>query len=342
VLDFLLNLSLPAALSVCALPGVLLLAGALQSRFRRLRGVSGGLLVSYVTLALMLALGEWYFASVYEGLGMGARGQENWLARHWQVNSWGYRDREWQASDVAGRQTLVILGDSLGSGWGLNDPADRFGDVLARHLGGDYAVVTLARPGYGTLQELDALKRFTLTTPDVVILQYFLNDIEDDVASLGLSYTNPVQQPPPLAQESQLVSYIYWRFVFPASPASNHMFSGGFWGWMYANYDNAGIWQVHERRIAELADYVQNTLGARLIVVIFPNTADPLGSVPYVDRVAQTFQAHGVTDVLKLFDYVAAHNFADLVVAPRDHHPSVMFHHDVGDMLYDQFFRTTP
>ncbi|MCC6802930.1 MAG: hypothetical protein IT319_08600, partial [Anaerolineae bacterium] len=64
-----------------------------------------------------------------------------------------------------------------------------------------------------------------------------------------------------------------------------------------------------------------NGIGARLIVVIFPNMQDPVRSIAYVDRVAQVFEARGQRDILKLYDEVAAWSPQDIIVSPRDGHP---------------------
>jgi hypothetical protein len=80
------------------------------------------------------------------------------------------------------------------------------------------------------------------------------------------------------------------------------------------------------------------SIDARLIVVIFPNLQDPVRSVAYVDRVAQVFEARGQHDILKLFDEVARWSPSEVIVSPRDAHPSVAFQHRVGDLLYERFF----
>ena len=73
-------------------------------------------------------------------------------------------------------------------------------------------------------------------------------------------------------------------------------------------------------------------------MVIFPNLQDPVGSIAYVDRVAQAFETRGQTEILKLYDLVAAQAPNEVIVSPRDAHPSVNLHHLVGGMIYEQFF----
>jgi hypothetical protein len=108
-------------------------------------------------------------------------------------------------------------------------------------------------------------------------------------------------------------------------------------GSSYMIYDNPTIWNVHRQEIDDYIDYV-DSIGARLIVVIFPNLQDPVKSIAYVDRVAQVFEAHGHHDILKLYDAVASWKPSDLVISPQDGHPSAAFSHYVGDTLYRLYF----
>ncbi len=313
--------------------GALLIALAIQKRSRRLQSLARGLLITYVMLLLILGAGEFYFRFVFaESENTVSLATENWLDRYWQTNALGYRDREWTADDLAGKQVVVVTGDSFTAGWGIQDPADRYPDVLGGLLGDDYAVVNLGQYGTATPEQLEILQDFDLATPNVVILQYFLNDINYAGLRLGLL---PTPKPAPdWAQESYLGNFLYIRllarFIDPE-------FNKDWWQWSYDAYDNVVIWSAHQEELDAYIDYV-NSIGARLIVVIFPNMLDPVRSITYIDRVAQHFEARGVTDILKLFDGAAAWPLQERIVSPRDTHPSVAFHHYVGEELYDRFF----
>ena len=320
---------LPILLGVGAV-GALLIALTAQRRWRGIRSIASGLLISYVTLALFIGAAEIYFRFFFaESENVHTLATQNWLARHWQTNSLGYRDREWTPADWEGKATVMVLGDSFAAGWGIENPADRFPDVLAAHLGDDYAVINLAEYGTSTPEQLAIMESYPLQTPDTVILQYFLNDISYAGLSLGLL---PTPEPlPDWARESYLGNFIYTRALASWVRAED------WWQWNYDAYDNVGIWSVHQAEIEALIDHVE-AIGARLIVVIFPNLLEPVRSIPYVDRVAQVFEARGHTDILKLFDAAAAWTPTDLMVSARDTHPSPAFHRYVGDELYARFF----
>lgn len=313
--------------------GVALAALVIQRRSVPLRNLGKGLLITYFTVLLLFAAGEVYFRYMFaesENVITGAT--TNWLARYWHTNSLGYRDREWTPEDFAGKQTVLVTGDSFAAGWGINDPADRFPDVLAARLGNEYAVVNLGVYGTSTPEQLELLKEYPLKDPDVVIMQYFLNDIDYTGLQLGLLPTPTAK--PAWVEGSYLFDFLYVRLL---SRWLDPAFNEDWWEWNYNAYDNEGIWSIHKQEIEDYIDYVEST-GARLIVVIFPNMLDPVRSISYIDRVAQVFEARGQTKILKLFDEAAEWTPEARMVSPRDTHPSVAFHHMVGDEIYERFF----
>lgn len=320
---------------VFILIGVVLIALVVQKRLPRLRGVAGGLLISYIFIALALLGGELYFRYAFaESENTVTLATINWLDRNWQTNQFGYRDREWSDNDYTKETTVAVVGDSFTAGWGIDDPQDRFSDVLAHHLGDDYAVFNLGIYGTNTPEQLENLRGFTenATTPDIVILQYFLNDINYAMLSVGAL---PEAAPAPAwANESYLANFLYNRLIGRLIDSD---YNRDWWAENYAAYDNAAIWNIHVEEINAFIDYIES-IDARLIVVIFPNMLDPVRSVAYVDRVAQVFESRGHADILKLFDAAAAWSPAERMVSPRDTHPSAAFHQYVGDTLYEQFF----
>ena len=319
-------MTFPGIVIGIVLVGALIVGLIVQRRWEWLRSLGKGLFVSYITIVLVLMAGEVYFRYFHVDTD-GRLASNNWMARYWRTNAQGFRDRDWMQTDWAGKTTIAAVGDSLTAGWGIENPADRFTDVLATHLGNDYAVFNLGVPGQSTPEELNSLHIAPDSKPDVVILQYFLNDI--DYATLTLGLQPPQSNMPALAEDSYLANYLY--------ALSNSGFGVDYWATEYANYDNFAIWNVHEQELNDFIDYIES-IHARLIVVIFPNLQDPVRSVAYVDRVAQVFEARNQHEILKLYDEVATWSPEKIIVSPHDAHPSIAFQHRVGDMIYQQFF----
>lgn len=317
--------------------GALLMALAVQKRWGRVRALAQGLLISYAVIVLALGAGEFYFRYIYADSRMDfTLSRENWPNRYIQRNSLGYRDREWTVDELAQRTTIFAVGDSFTEGWGVNDPADRWVDVLAAHLGDAYAVVNLGKSGQSTVHHLESLNNYPYQTPDIIIYQYFLNDIDVAAKSNGMSWEYEVPPAPPLADESYLVSFIYWWLNYDRLFV-NVVDGRSEWEFMYAAYDNPAIWDIHRAEIERVMDYAESK-NARLITVIFPNMRDPVGSIPYVDRVAQVLEARGHPEILKLFDQAAQWPLEERVVSPFDSHASVGFNRMVGDVLYETYF----
>lgn len=318
--------------------GVGLVGLARQRRWARARTLAQGLLISYAIIVLLLAGAEFYFRYVYADsrLDFALTGQ-NWGARYVQRNSLGYRDREWTVEALeAAEQVVFVVGDSFTEGRGINDPADRYTDLLAERLGPQTALVNLGIAGQATSHQLDSLSNYPYQTPDVVIWQYFLNDIDVAAKSNGMAWDYAVPPRPVLADQSYFVSYLYWG-LNRDNLYRNIVDGRSEWEFNYAAYDNPYIWEIHRGEMARMIDQIE-AMGARLIFLIYPNMLDPVGSIAYVDRVAQAVEARGHADILKLHDEAAAWTVEDRVVSPGDSHASVAFNRYVAEALYAQFF----
>jgi lysophospholipase L1-like esterase len=97
------------------------------------------------------------------------------------TNSRGYLDHEHPYAKPKGIFRIVIIGDSVAQGGGI-DPSENFGRVLERSLNKlaskkNYDAIILARSGYSTSQELIVLeKEAFLYHPDLIVWSYVLND----------------------------------------------------------------------------------------------------------------------------------------------------------------------
>jgi len=92
------------------------------------------------------------------------------------LNSKGYRDIEHDTNKPPGSVRILILGDSLTYGTGVADN-DIYPRVLQRLAGENVEVISLGQQGWGTADELAALRRDGLGyRPDIVIVGVVTND----------------------------------------------------------------------------------------------------------------------------------------------------------------------
>ncbi len=120
-----------------------------------------------------------------------------------RANRLGYRDRDHARTKPPGTYRIVVIGDSVAAGWGVEETADLFAPRLERLLnekrgnelrgggGGDgsedgttgyegpnrFEVLNFAVTGYNTAQQVETLaSRGLAFDPDLVIVAYCLND----------------------------------------------------------------------------------------------------------------------------------------------------------------------
>ncbi len=103
-----------------------------------------------------------------------------------EINAQGLRDREHPYAKPEGVLRVVLLGDSLAWGWGV-DNGRAFADLVEEDLGPGVEVVNLGVPGYSNDQELWMFEREGRRyEPDLVLLCFVLNDV---VGNAGVEHS---------------------------------------------------------------------------------------------------------------------------------------------------------
>lgn len=90
----------------------------------------------------------------------------------------GQRDLEYTVERIQGKNRMLVLGDSMGWGFGV-ELEERFSEVLESKYP-DWEVINASVSGYGTDQELLYYKhRGSKYQPDVVLVLFHPNDVEN-------------------------------------------------------------------------------------------------------------------------------------------------------------------
>jgi hypothetical protein len=205
------------------------------------------------------------------------------------INRKGYRGREYDRARTPGVARVVMLGDSITFGPGVDD-SETFSDRLDSLPNGP-EVVNLGVMGYGTDQELLKLEREGLAfAPDVVVLHFCLhNDFADNMLARAL-YDGVHPKPyftydesehlrihdahlrTTLARRTALFlhtnSYLYRR----ATQATRAPGQGGHWlDRMEKALENIGRATELTLRIVEAMRRLAEDNGARFVVVVHPD-----------------------------------------------------------------------
>jgi hypothetical protein len=261
--------------------------------------------------------------------------RQNWRERYANpesYNSSGYRDIQWTEQMVAGKTKIMIVGDSFVFGDGIENVQDRFSDRLGQMLGSDYVVFNLGRGGTNTKHHIEAMVQYPYS-PDILILSYFLNDIQG--AALEHQWTRRPKNPEvtpwaaPLVNNSYALNFLYWR-LYTLVQARQPDLS---WDWYLQLYNDPDSWWVYKQQLLSICE------GAKaeeipLVVVVFPSMNHVAESQGVNERIISLFQEKGIP-VLDVADFITGIPTEALVASSMDAHPSELVHQLVADHLYE-------
>ncbi len=231
------------------------------------------------------------------------------------INSHGQRDREFDKARAPGVKRIMMLGDSLTFGWGV--PQDQ---TAAKHLenqlaaeGGDtWEVINTGVGNTNTaMQVAYFLTQGIEFQPDVVVLNYFINDAE----------STPQRKSGFFTEWSAAVVYFQGKVdALTRRWADKQTTWDGYYRDLYGD-DRAG-WAATKASIKTLADVCQEK-GIKLLVANYPELHAP-GEYPFPEvttRVKAAAEAAGVPFV-DLLPSVATESAEALWVCVGDQHPN--------------------
>ncbi len=232
------------------------------------------------------------------------------------INSRGLRDREVDAAKPAGTTRILMLGDSIVFGWGV-----RQDETLPVYLERDLKaagqeqvqVINTGVGNYNTAMEVAYfLEHGVSYTPDIVVLNYFINDAEP----------TPVYSDVPW-----LARHLYsYAVLGGAWDGFKRRISGEEQDWRsyYAGLYAAGApgWDKSQASIARLAAYCREH-GIRLIMSNIPELRE-LKDYPFKDvqaKLEALASANGI-EYVDLLPAVQAEDPKSLWVTVPDPHPN--------------------
>lgn len=323
--------------------GTILLGGSggfiilLRRLHRQKRPVFVNLTLIALSLFLTLLGLEFYFKVFFaQPDSAGTLAMRNWYKRYYTggFNSLMYRDQEWTPAGVAGKTKVLVVGDSLVEGVGIEYARDRFSDLLGEKLGPNFVVMNVGRQGANTGDEIQMLLDYPYA-PDILVWTYFINDIGDQAGPFGILLPEPVQINPalePLVRYSYAFNFFYWRLYRAFG-------EGGFpdakWRWLVSIYNHPEARWAHEQQLISIYEGTQSEQ-IPLIVVVFPG-------IPYIeesrfvtDRVVDLYRTREVP-VLDVAEFIAGIPPQARMASPVDQHPNELVHRLVADELYRMF-----
>jgi hypothetical protein len=280
-----------------------------------------------------------------------------WYRFYWGTpNALGYRDAAVAPPAGAHVTRVICIGDSFTEGAGIKRRRDRFSDRLQTALGAGARVYNAGVSGSDTIDEFRRLVAFPVV-PDVVVLQYFGNDIEGRVplydphepAGDAPAAASRPAEPPDLA--TRVANDAVTRLA--GSPAltscANLLFACNYLAnlvplqtsdyvqQVLRYYASPTVWHAHEQDLRQFITY-SKAHGTKLVVVVFPFLQLPEASRYWTQKVSGVFRREGIPAV-DLTDDVLPLSVAERVVNSSNPHASPRVHQIAAERIL-QVLRT--
>ena len=219
------------------------------------------------------------------------------------TNAEGHRDRDIPVARQPGTARILMVGDSFTEGWGVRaeETISKRLEVMFARAGQQVEVMNTGVGNYNTTMEVEAfLTRDAKYSPDVVVLNYVVNDAEPVPAYASTSW---------LARHSEAAVFIEGAIDSlrrTAQPAQQ-------WDQYYLGlYDTPG-WDASKAAIERLAAYCRER-HITLIVVGWPELHD-----------VQHYRLGRITDLVRGVAGAEHVQFVDLLEAVKDQDASTLW-----------------
>ncbi|MCF0064903.1 SGNH/GDSL hydrolase family protein [Dyadobacter chenwenxiniae] len=292
-----------------------------------------GILANIVTITVPLLVTLIFLEIIFMYIpqsheGVLSKASQIWWEKYWKpINSLGYHDKE--IKKEPGKKKILVIGDSFAAGHGLKDVNERFSNQLEASLGADkHSVYNLGMSGADTRDEAKRLVEFPVK-PDVIVLEYFPNDIEKVGREKGLSlsgaepYADLKGPMATLVKRFYLPNFIYWQLP--------HTGFSTFEKFVQTAYTDTTVLNAHLRDLSKMIDYRDST-GAKMYAVFIPFLFQVDKSAGYTKPVEDYLRSKGVT-VVGINDGVLKIPEKERVVGKNDGHGSATLNKLIADRL---------
>jgi hypothetical protein len=242
-------------------------------------------------------------------------------------NAFRFRGREFSPAKPPGVYRVAVVGDSFTFGNGIRQE-DRYSDLLQAELPSHIEVLNFGTPGANTPEHLATVTRLLSEVhPDFVLLQWYVNDVEDDDAA-GRPRSSPLV--PIRAWHDWLNDHSALYTVANMQWAETQVSLG--WTQSYIAYLQQRLADPRgpdaQRDTALLRELIArcNRANVPIGIVLFPDTSGPIdNSYPFGflhDRVLATCDEMQLTCLDLRASFAPIKDRKTLWASVLDHHPS--------------------
>jgi lysophospholipase L1-like esterase len=239
--------------------------------FKRKPGPFKSILIIIVcAFSLLLALEiVFYFIPKTNSYGKDNLATDVWVRHYWKLNAEGFRDEDFSKKNTE-KKKIAFIGDSYTVGWGINNPDDRFSNLVGAAVKDSFEFYNLGLRGVFS-EAKSALLVSLNFKPDIVIYQYFVTDIAETRARLdsnAIMTKEPYDSYPEAVgfflRNSYLINYLYW--MFHRIPFTEYV------AYINDSYNNPAIAAEHQKIISKTIAYAKAN-NIRLVFLTIPFTS---------------------------------------------------------------------
>ena len=301
---------------------------------KRLTGRQKNVGTLFYPLVLFFLFIEMVFTFVPRSHGVGfAYAAKNWKYYYVKNNELGFRDSPFKDKKLD-KRTILFLGDSFTKGVGINKVQNRFANLFNEKVKECSEMVLYATGGLNTVDQL-ALLRGLSFKPEIIIFQYFGNDIEGDAIKMGntrqpiVGYKDLPIIGEAIVRSSYLLNYIYW--LYPRTYLNSYR------QYLNDNYKNEEIFSEHKRTLRMIQDYAKaNDIKLYCLVLPFLQNIE-FSKELYFDEISAISNNDTLNSiVINVLDDIESLPLEDRVVNSNDPHASEKVHKIIADKLYEE------
>jgi len=254
---------------------------------------------------------------------------ENWYDYYWNpINKLGFRDLEIDNKDLS-KKKIFFVGDSFTAGHGIKKIKNRFPDLFSSYEK-DYEIFNISKPGIDSEREYELLCDYPIK-PDILVLQYFGNDIDRIAAKHGLSFPDAYNYEGKSkilefsVRGSALINYVYWSI-----PRANFDYTG----LLKRSYSDKEIFNEHCQDLNRFIEYSEEN-NCQLIVLLMPFLTDVGASDFYISKIDSFFQSKGIKTI-NIGNLVTDMPVKERIVNKMDAHASEKVNRRIAEKLIDE------
>ncbi len=294
----------------------------------------------FFVLIITFSSFEAYFRYIYDqpdALGF-LKVNERWHKRHVIYNSYFFRDRDFDQNKKEGVTRIGVLGDSIAFGGGIENVDDRFSNILEKKLrdgGHNVEVYNLGAPGYDTEGEIENYQKVKQLNFDIIVWEYFLNDIQRLNKSTGTPIIVKSSQQGEIVKffssKSFFFDWLFWRFSSRYNKTLGELRQADL-----ARYQDLKQLKDHKEEIALFLKSLEQD-NKKTVVIIFPFLYFLGPNYPAIDihnMMSNHFRDNGAV-VIDMLDELRNKNGRELWASEFDSHPNEFVHNLAAQKLFE-------